>query len=292
IQVLLDHHADISIADYNGRTAFSILNSYKNKRSRLVKTNFQIRILQDLIEAYDQREETSADAVSSDPRDIQPPASSSILNQEIIACSSCFETFRGQTPVYRNEYCLLCKECGHSFLKYALNNSDKEIIYFPVSSEESLRHEVNVDFIQELGASEPEARMFLIGQMTQKLKKIENWKFCPVNGCKNGAVFNNESTWFHCSICTFYGCINCGKPHAKLQPDNEDCLTAAGYKKCPGCEIPSIRISGCHLMTCPNCSTHWNWNSGRKFQEGRDKRNGHYFVDEISPITWKKEVNS
>lgn len=40
---------------------------------------------------------------------------------------------------------------------------------------------------------------------------------------------------------------------------------AAAAKQCPGCQSPSVKISGCNHITCPVCSIHWCWQCINQF---------------------------
>lgn len=60
-------------------------------------------------------------------------------------------------------------------------------------------------------------------------------------------------------------------------------LSSLGARNCPGCEVPTVKISGCNHITCP-CNTHWCWNCSKAFAEDiiyehMDECGGDYMSD-------------
>ena len=82
-----------------------------------------------------------------------------------------------------------------------------------------------------------------------------------------------------CQGCTFEWCFKCHAPwhkdqtckeHKKGSKDFKQWLKsrnnkgAANGQKCPSCNIPIQRSTGCDHMTCSKCSTHFCYHCGRK----------------------------
>ena len=87
---------------------------------------------------------------------------------------------------------------------------------------------------------------------------------CPLRSC-NGFV--EGSTW-NCGLCNSSVCKKCHEPKAD---DTHVCIEAnvetakmikKDLRRCPGCAIPILKVSGCNQMWCTQCHTSFSWSSG------------------------------
>lgn len=87
---------------------------------------------------------------------------------------------------------------------------------------------------------------------------------CPVGSC-NGFV---ESVNWNCGLCKTSVCKKCHEP----KPDDTHvCIDAniqtakmikKDLRRCPGCSVPILKVSGCDQMWCTQCQTTFSWSSG------------------------------
>ena len=109
---------------------------------------------------------------------------------------------------------------------------------------------------------------------------------CPVDNCKGFIVENKNDnpelpTIYNCGICKAQVCKRCRElkhPGVKCNKDtvNTVKLLKKDTKKCPGCGIPTFKISGCPQMWCVSCKTPWSWETGI-IENGRI-HNPHYYA--------------
>ncbi|CAG5086403.1 Oidioi.mRNA.OKI2018_I69.PAR.g11201.t1.cds [Oikopleura dioica] len=109
----------------------------------------------------------------------------------------------------------------------------------------------------------------LYGTMSTEffLSKQENRLFCPKQSC--GSVFlveTKEGGIITCPVCYYQFCANCNEEahqgECSNAPSNDNSKSLiAKMKKCPDCQTPAEKISGCNHMTCqaPFCDTEWCW---------------------------------
>jgi len=117
---------------------------------------------------------------------------------------------------------------------------------------------------------------------------------CPDKGCRAQFVVPPGEQFVHCPVCKNEFCAKCGgEKHEGVSceqfkawqdsNDNADhafleLMANEQWRKCPGCEIPSERESGCNFMQCRSAicrkRTYWCYVCGHKLT--RDDHYSHY----------------
>ncbi len=97
---------------------------------------------------------------------------------------------------------------------------------------------------------------------------------CPQEECKGYL-----DSQYVCGICKNKACRKCRQPKHTGDCDKNIVetvrLLAKDTKSCPGCGVPTFKISGCAQMWCTSCHTAWDWVKG-KIEVGRI-HNPHFY---------------
>lgn len=96
----------------------------------------------------------------------------------------------------------------------------------------------------------------------------QSYKVCPNERCDG---FLNKD--MSCVLCDSKFCKHCEQ---KLSHEFHECkkkdLSSLNLinkmKKCPNCKLPIFRIDGCKYMTCSNCNTKFNYETGLTSDQG------------------------
>ena len=103
---------------------------------------------------------------------------------------------------------------------------------------------------------------------------------CTAEGCRGFL-----STAWKCGLCECWTCPTCHEFIGKVKGDNHVCnpdnvetarLLNQDSRPCPNCASLIFKISGCDQMFCTQCSTAFDWKTGRSLNM-RNVHNPHYF---------------
>lgn len=103
---------------------------------------------------------------------------------------------------------------------------------------------------------------------------------CPVTACRG---FLSQA--YKCGVCDIYACPDCREIKGTERDSEHTCdpntvATVRAMKKecrsCPECGTNIFKIEGCNQMFCTNCTTPFDWVSGKKIINGAI-HNPHYF---------------
>ncbi|MEO5971208.1 MAG: hypothetical protein ABIQ95_14870, partial [Bdellovibrionia bacterium] len=216
-------------------------------------------------------------------------------------CVSCLEEYEEITEPNTgpaNCPCYFCYTCSVRLVDFAINQSGIEPAQCPQCKEP-----MGLTYLRRLQIPNERVDLFEKRTLENTLhRKVSGWFQCPVENCVNGMQVTSDSpTTFSCSLCTWQGCVKCGKPHinanceeyakdeAQLrkilelgalqapeeliggpppETDVEDPLYVAYYqgriRPCYYCGTATERTDGCNEMNCknPRCGKQWHWNKG------------------------------
>lgn len=195
----------------------------------------------------------------------------------------------------------LCKTCLEENLEKLCKNKFER----PVCANQKCHALVQLDRLYQAGCE-----VELIEALQRNLVRLEaknscrNYRACFNDECLNGKTIENGHTKFNCPLCTFEGCLECGKklcsdncPANKNQNILKDKLYKLGklpppkkayenysedeeeflhgrYRICPHCGDFIERADGCNNMKCSSCKKTFHWNDGLKNANQHDFRNG------------------
>jgi hypothetical protein len=118
------------------------------------------------------------------------------------------------------------------------------------------------------------------GVLSQERKEFS--KKCIGKDCRG--LFGSNMI---CGICGLRLCIHC---HEEITLGEHTCdekntasieAIKSETKLCPGCRIPTFKISGCSQMWCVECHTTWDWENGQVVTDARI-HNPHYYEYKIN----------
>lgn len=77
--------------------------------------------------------------------------------------------------------------------------------------------------------------------------------------------------------CFYHSGAHAGRTCAEYNREQRtsDAAASRNSKKCPGCQRPTVKSSGCNHMTCPGCQMHWCWLCGEGPIE-KSEMGGHF----------------
>jgi hypothetical protein len=162
---------------------------------------------------------------------------------------------------------------GQCYVNYFLNTHANEINYYHI--QKATIDQIRLEKLDYLEKSFPvgislickialKRKMKATNVYKKKLSKnIENMMPCMFNYCK-GFMNNN----YKCMTCNQQFCSDC---YTKKDPGHlckeDDIATVNELKKmvkCPKCKLAVDKMSGCNSVTCPNCHTLFNYDSGKE----------------------------
>jgi len=209
----------------------------------------------------------------------------SMENKNIPKCPNCNELFLFQSvkklkdePIFN-----LYLEACYNFLMtdYETRITNELLIKRQL---EALRKE-RIKFIEE---SVPKAVKKIIDiALSSKLKKINKQKqaemsdrinngskrLCMLLTCDGKLEINPKNEQLYkCIQCDTEFCVKCEKlikpGHVCKQEDLETMEMMEKFTNCPSCGIPVERSEGCPSITCANCKTLFDYNTGERGGHG------------------------
>lgn len=115
--------------------------------------------------------------------------------------------------------------------------------------------------------------------IVQRKKKTPNSRRCYSGTCQFGQMELNELGNYVCDTCAIEFCKDCEKPkledHVCTDDDKAGVVFMANVLKCPSCNAPCVKVSGCDNLTCANCHAKFHeydgTEGGRGGHAGRKK---------------------
>ena len=169
-----------------------------------------------------------------------------------------------------------CDECLYLDLKESIKNG-KYPLYCPECKTEYDDNKIN-DILSKNYGNEKEKnnllKLYEKNKFKNKILNNNNLLFCPIPDCEGYAEKNDSTTYNTCSKGHKF-CIRCGEKWHRngICPEEEklDQLFQKYYerlhlKKCPFCQMMTIKRGGCNHINCTYCKKHWCWICGELFE--------------------------
>lgn len=103
--------------------------------------------------------------------------------------------------------------------------------------------------------------------IVQRKKKTPTSRRCYSGTCRFGQMELNELGNYVCDTCAIEFCKDCEKPKLENHICNDDDKAGVAFManvlKCPSCNAPCVKISGCDHLTCANCNTNFTEYDGK-----------------------------
>ena len=193
-----------------------------------------------------------------------------ILNEEnlITQCEQCHNYF--------------CYECLYLYVKELIKKGKSEIfcpdckiIYNKEKIEEIFKY-------NHLNKNEIKDLKYLLEKNITKNLVLSNrdLMFCPITDCQGYANKNNDQKYNICNLGHKF-CSKCGESWHKDEkcPEEEEVdrlfqqyIKQLNLKKCPYCQIVTLKKGGCNHIICLYCRKNWCW----LCQELFDSTDEHY----------------
>ena len=162
-----------------------------------------------------------------------------------------------------------CDECLYMHIKELIKNGKYElycpeckIIYDKMKIEQILSY--NIESKNEI---ENLKKLLKNNNLKNYILSNPNLMFCPIADCEGFAEKNKDSNYNICSMGHKF-CPKCGELWHKngkcSDEENIDNLFNEYFKKfklkkCPFCQIITLRKGGCNHITCTYCKKNWCW---------------------------------
>lgn len=208
----------------------------------------------------------------------------SMENKNIPKCPNCNELFLFQSvkklkaePIFN----LYLESCYNFLMTDYETRVVNELLF--QRQLETIRKE-RIKFIEE---SVPKAVKKIIDiALSSKLKKINKQKqaelsdrinngskrLCMLLTCDGKLELSPNEQLYKCIQCDTEFCIRCEKlikpGHVCKKEDLETMQMMENYTNCPSCGIPVERSEGCPSITCANCKTLFDYNTGERGGHG------------------------
>lgn len=192
------------------------------------------------------------------------------------------------------------KNCNSEFLYKNLKNTEYINIYYDILynylkkdrkfedilNELKLRDKFRKERIEFLNKKIPISINKIINIcLKDKLKKIDRdnkYIFEKINKkidkkcinlyCNNGILYFNINNHYQCNLCDTIFCEKCEKriddKHICKEEEIKSIELVNSFIKCPKCKLPIEKSKGCSEMTCANCKTNFDYNTGNQIIYG------------------------
>ena len=175
-----------------------------------------------------------------------------------------------------------CDECLYLDLKESIKNGKYEL-YCPeckiIYDEEKIKDILSDYSGNEEGKSEIEEEKNELINLYEKNKfkhqiLSNNLMFCPIPDCEGYATKNNSSNYNICNRGHKF-CVRCGEiwHSSGICPEEKKLDELFQYyyerlklKKCPFCQVMTMKRGGCNHIKCTYCQRHWCWICGELFK--------------------------
>ncbi|MCA9508444.1 MAG: ankyrin repeat domain-containing protein [Myxococcales bacterium] len=226
-------------------------------------------------------------------------------------CPICFdETENLLDCIGGNDECThqTCSDCLKENLEHLIKNRHEK----PVCPNQQCRSLVKLANFYQAGCDKEniDALQSILVRFSAQTQ-WKDYKPCFTPECINGKRVEDDNNYFSCPICTFEGCLECGKkicgqdcvslygqkmlfaklyklgklppppkPYSEYKDDDDESFHGR-YRMCPHCGQLNERSEGCNGMKCNRCSGRYHWNDGLNNVELHDYARGHMNYEDV-----------
>ena len=217
----------------------------------------------------------------------KPTSGDDLLFDYVEYCEENAECSGGQIPVYREDGSVqlytFCVHCCHSLLSYNVGT------FFDVDADKPIMERVcqAVDPVPTItalgepsegawpavplgqllwmlvseGKTKAVTKTWFSAKVFQALRASLMFESCPAHAAILLPV-PAERVRVNCPQkgCEYYRCPDCLQWH-KGQCTKANAILPPGFRTCPNCKRPSVKVSGCNRITC-NCGRHFCYYCG------------------------------
>ena len=257
---------------------------YLTKENELVQHNFlpSIKLLDECEICGEKKDKHIKQIAPSKLSDYTQEMNASSINLEILEikknvklkniCRICEEEILNEENLITQcEQChnYFCFECLYLYVKELIKKGKSEIfcpdcniIYNKEKIEQIFKYnQLNKNEIKDL-------KYLLEKNITKNLVlSNRNLMFCPITDCQGYANKNNGQKYNICNLGHEF-CSKCGESWHKDEkcPEEEKVdklfqqyIKKLNLKKCPKCQIVTLKKGGCNHITCLYCKKNWCW---------------------------------
>ena len=218
-----------------------------------------------------------------------------------VICKICeFEITRHEKINNKCEQCNnhFCDECLYYYIKESIKNGKYDLVC-PECKHKYTEQKVNN--ILSYGDKNDKKEISKLKQLLKvnNTKKLvlsnQNLMFCPIVDCDGYGIRNDKDSRFCICNNNHKFCVKCkelwhksGKCPKEEEIDKlfEQFTKKYNVKKCPNCQIVTLKRGGCNHITCTYCKKDWCWLCGQLFRTTEE----HY--DNINNKCYNKMMNN
>ena len=170
-----------------------------------------------------------------------------------------------------------CDECLYLYIKELIRNGKSELCC-PNCKIEYDKSKIENILSNNFGNKEEKnmlLRLYEKNIFKNKIISNPNLIFCPIPDCEGYSFKNNSPKYNTCNKGHQF-CIRCGElwHNTGKCPEEEklDGLFQKYYerlqlKKCPSCQMMTMKRGGCNHINCTYCKNHWCWICGELLED-------------------------
>ena len=207
-----------------------------------------------------------------------------VSSKEAYECKICFDIIQKEEALKNkcyncNKY--FCDGCLYSDLKESIKNGKYEL-YCPeckiIYDEEKILYILSNYSEEGENENEEEKKELIDLYKKNKFKHTilsnNHLMFCPIPDCEGYAAKNNSSNFNTCNKGHKF-CVRCGEiwhstgicpEEKKLDELFQYYYERLKLKKCPFCQVMTMKRGGCNHIKCTYCKRHWCWICGELFE--------------------------